>query len=649
MQGTVTNVQEIRTYRKRMSLLTALFKDRSGGIKVLWFNQPYLKDALKKGEEFLLAGKVVRDKEGLYLASPSHEKLSHSLTHIGRIVPVYAETAGVSSRWLRAMVKTVLAQTKDIPETLPEYLLKEKNFLPVQKALWQIHFPDSFKKAKEARNRFAFEELFYILLFILSERKKIASVKAPSIPFLPELMKRFTDRLPFQLTDAQRKTAWQILKDIEKPRPMNRLLQGDVGSGKTVVATMAALSVFKAGYQTAFMAPTEILAKQHFKTVSDLLAPFKMNIGLLTGKADRYVSKKLPNDFIEISRAKLLEKVKEGEIDILIGTHALIQNAVKFGNLGLLVLDEQHRFGVKQRANLLHRGSLIPHLLSMTATPIPRTLAMTIYGDLDLSLITELPKGRKHIKTSVIAPNERAKAYQLIQEQIQEGKQVFVICPRIDPASAKPARPAGGATAGKKNQMIEMKAVKEEHKKLSEEVFPQFTVDMLHGKISSRAKEEVMKRFKRGKIHLLVATSVVEVGMDIPNATVMMIEGADRFGLAQLHQFRGRVGRSDLQSYCFLFSESGSAKSKQRLKALVESDSGFALAEKDLRLRGPGDFAGTKQWGLADFAMEQLTNLALVEEAREAAKAVLEKDISLKNHPMLKAKVEELKDRLHLE
>ena len=461
---------------------------------------------------------------------------------------------------------------KEVPETLEQEILKERNFLPLKQALWQIHFPDSIQDAEQAVKRFSFEELFHILLFILSERKKIASIKAPPIPLQEDLMKRFTSKLPFQLTDDQKKTAWYILKDMEKPRPMNRLLQGDVGSGKTVVAAMAILSVVKARlpdgqawYQAALLAPTEILAQQHHKTVAEALTPFKITIGLLTGKTDRFISPKLPNDYIEISREKLLEKIKNNKIEVLIGTHSLTQDTVKFANLALVVIDEQHRFGVKQRANLLRKPGLIPHLLSMTATPIPRTLAMTIYGDLDLSTITQLPKGRKQVITHIVSPAERVKAYNAIRQQITQGRQAFVICPRIERTEKSP-------------KDVDVKTVKEEYEKLSKKVFPDLRVEMLHGKMPSKEKEQVMRRFKFKKIDILVSTSVVEVEVDIPNATVMMIEGADRFGLAQLHQFRGRVGRAEHQSYCFLFCESRSTSARQRLKALERHASGFELA-----------------------------------------------------------------------
>jgi len=638
-KGELTNLKKIQTFKKRFSLTSAILKDATGSLRIVWFNQPYLAEYFTSGDVVLVAGKVTRDKDGIAFVNPSHEKDHSSLTHVGRIIPVYPETRGISSRWLRTIMKRVLATISDIPETLPESIVQEKRFLPTKQALWQIHFPNSMESVDAAAKRFAFEELFYILLFVLSERKKIAEVKAPAIPFDPSLMKRLTNSLPFQLTDSQKKAAWIILKDLGKPRPMNRLLQGDVGSGKTVVGAMAALATVKAGEQVAFLSPTEILAKQHFKTVSEILQKFKVMIGLLTGSADRFVSPKLPNDVIEISRARLLKKTLEGDIDILVGTHALIEDKVKFGKLGLLVVDEQHRFGIKQRAKLLRRSVLIPHLLSMTATPIPRTLALTIYGDLDLTLIKELPEGRKKIITKVIAPSARKSAYQFIAKQVEKGRQVFVICPRIEKSEIR----------NPKSETFEVKNVKEEYEKLSQEVFPGLRVGMLHGKLSSREKEEVMKKVKLGKTDILVSTSVVEVGVDIPNATVMMIEGADRFGLAQLHQFRGRVGRAEHQSYCLLFAESNSPNARARLKALEQLDNGFELAERDLKIRGPGDFAGTKQWGIPDFAMTQLTNLELVQETREAATKILDEDIALKKYPLLKQKIQELRTKLHLE
>ncbi len=655
VRGKILDIKNVKTWKRKIFITEAIIEDKTSALKALWFNQPYLTKNLKIGEAYFFSGKVVSSKKGIYLSNPVYEKenlsqetqdLTSNLVHTGRLVPVYPETRGISSRWFRSAIKYILENLKSrIPDNLPEKILKENNFLPSEKALWQIHFPESEELVQKAKLRFSFEELFFIQLFVLRERNKLAQEKAAAIPADIDLIKRFVDSLDFKLTDAQRKSAWQILKDIEKPRPMNRLLEGDVGSGKTVVAAIAALNVARAGYQTAFMAPTEILAKQHFNGISKALQNFKLDIGLLTGKSDKFTSKKLKNDFIEISRKKLLEKSSNNEINILIGTHALIQDKVKFGKLALVVLDEQHRFGVEQRAKLCKRnagkdGQIIPHLLSMTATPIPRTLALTIYGDLDLSLIDELPKGRKKVETKVISPEERKKAYDFIRKEVKKGRQVFVICPRIE----KPEE-------GKKDVMgwSEAKAVKEEYKKLSEEIFPDLKVGMLHGKIASAEKERTMRDFKNQKTDILVSTSVVEVGVDIPNATVMMIEGADRFGLAQLHQFRGRVGRGKYQSYCFLFTESPSANTKARLKALVNCESGFELAEKDLEIRGPGDFLGVKQWGIPDLMMSSLKDLNLVQKTRESAKEILQQDPQLKNYPLLQARLKNFRERIHLE
>jgi ATP-dependent DNA helicase RecG len=410
-----------------------------------------------------------------------------------------------------------------------------------------------------------------------------------------------------------------------------------------VVAAMAALNTIKHGYQTAFMAPTEILSKQHFQEIAKLFSDFRINIGLLTGKQDQFRSKKLKNQVIEISRAKLLKKTLEGEIDILIGTHALIQDKVKFGKLGLVVLDEQHRFGVEQRAKLCRNQSLVPHLLSMTATPIPRTLALTVYGDLDLSLIDELPKGRKKIITKIVKPDQRKEIYEFIRKEVKKGRQVFVICPRIE------GNDKNEELSEAKMSWAKVKAVKDEYEKLDKEVFPDLKIGMLHGKMTPKEKEVIMKDFKNKKTDILVSTSVVEVGIDVPNATVMMIEGSERFGLAQLHQFRGRVGRGEHQSYCLLFTDSSSSKTRQRLNALIKSENGFALAEKDLEIRGPGDFSGTRQWGIPDLMMSSLKDIFLVEKTRESAKQILTQDPYLKNFPQLREKLDRFRQRIHLE
>jgi len=629
VQGKILEIKNTITWKRRMAITEAIVKDDSGAVKVIWFNQPYLVDTLKQGNLVCLAGKVALGKKsysGIYLSSPAYEKISlnekKKLIHTGGLIPVYPETEGLSSRWLRYILRPLLAQfKKKIEDTLPELIKKEEKLLPLNQALWQIHFPDSKELSEKARKRFSFQELFLIQLNILREKMRLKKEKAISIPFNLKTIKSFVDSLPFKLTNAQRKSSWQILKDIEKPRPMNRLLEGDVGSGKTVVATIAALNTAKAGYQTAFMAPTEILANQHFKNLKEILKDFKLKIGILTRNNYRICEKKL-------TKKKFLEKVRKSEIDIVIGTHALIQKEVKFGKLAFVILDEQHRFGVEQRTQLCQQKGFVPHFLSMTATPIPRTLALTIYGDLDLSLLDEMPKGRKKIITKVIPPKEREKVYDFIKDEVKKGKQVFVICPRIEDT---------GTTTSWSNT----KAVKKEYERLSRKVFPKLNLAMLHGRMKAKEKEEIMKKMKQKEIDILVSTSVVEVGIDIQNATLMMIEGADKFGLSQLHQFRGRVGRGKDQSFCFLFTDSNAKKTRMRLKALLNSKSGFELAEKDLEIRGPGEVFGARQWGIPDLAMSSLTDVFLVEKTRSWAQRILQQDPQLKRYPTL---AEEIKD-----
>ncbi|MCX6764254.1 MAG: ATP-dependent DNA helicase RecG [Candidatus Nealsonbacteria bacterium] len=664
VQGEILEIETTRTWKRKIFLTQAVLKDETGAIKIIWFNQPYLINVLKKGDKVCLAGKLTLGKKGLYFANPAYEKIyltdqSKILIHTGRLVPVYPETQGLSSRWLRFILRPVLMELKNkIEDPLPQKIKEKNKLLDLNKALWQIHFPDSINLAKAAQERLSFDELFFIELLVLKERMKINQQKGVSIPINVELVKKLVSSLPFRLTDSQKKCGWQILKDIEKSRPMNRLLEGDVGSGKTVVAALAILNTTKARFQVAFMAPTEILAKQHFQGVSKLLGNFNLNVGLLTGKSDKFISKRLKNQVIEASRKKILEKVLEGEIDLLIGTHALIQDQVKFKNLALVILDEQHRFGVEQRARLIAKekqknNGKVPHLLSMTATPIPRTLALTIYGDLDLSLINEMPKGRKKIITKIISPANRPKAYKFIEKQAKSGRQVFVICPRIEPKNSEELKKIPESLLTQKDKALlnwaEVKAVKEEYEKLSQKIFPDLKVGMLHGKLSSGEKEKVMADFKKKKIQILVSTSVVEVGVDIPEATVMMIEGAERFGLAQLHQFRGRVGRSLYQSFCFLFTDSPAKKTKLRLKALVKCNNGFELSEKDLQIRGPGNVLGTRQWGIPDLAMSALKDIFLVEKIRKEAKDLLDSDPELKKHLLLAKKLGEFQKIIHLE
>jgi ATP-dependent DNA helicase RecG len=664
LRAELIEIEQEKTWKRKLSITKAIVQDDSGAIQIVWFNQPYLAKNLKKGDQLLLSGKISMGKEGSYLSSPTYEKIGSKnemnfsdATHLGRIVPIYSGTQGLSSRWLRYILKPLLLNFKNkIPETLPERILDKYDLLGLEESLWQVHFPDSLEAAEVARARFLFEELFFISLFNLQKRIKMLNTKAPIFQTNLPLIKKFLDNLPFQLTDAQKKAAWQILKDLEMGYPMNRLLQGDVGSGKTVVAAMAALNIVKAKGQVVIMAPTEILTKQHFQTIFNFFKDFNLNIGILTGKVDKFYSKKLKSDTIEVSRQKLLKMTLNGDIDILIGTQALIvpagkritaENKVKFKNLGMVVIDEQHRFGVNQRARLAgaQANQAIPHFLSMTATPIPRSLALSVWGDLDISIIDQMPEGRKKVETEIVEPSGRKKIYDFMRKEAKKGNQIFVICPRIEPKdpAEQDSKKAGWF------EQAEMKTVKEEYEKLSKDIFPDLKIEMLHGKMKPKEKDLVMKNFKKKKFDILVATSVVEVGIDIPSATVIVIEGAERFGLAQLHQFRGRVGRGDAQSYCFLFTSSGSAKNNQRLKALKKYDDGFKLAEMDLKIRGPGDFFGVKQWGLPDYAMAALKDMDLVSKTKEAAKDILKEDPGFKKYPLIKRRLEGFESKVHLE
>ncbi|MEK7160996.1 MAG: ATP-dependent DNA helicase RecG, partial [Patescibacteria group bacterium] len=510
------------------------------------------------------------------------------------------------------------------------------------------------------RRRLAFDELFLIQAFGQQQKILWQSENAPLVSFDQKLIKSFVASLPFTLTDGQRKAAWEILQDLAKPRPMNRLLEGDVGSGKTIVALIAALQCANAGWQIAFMAPTEILAQQHFKEVALRLKNYPLKIALLTNSTSSLAEE---GQTASVAKKQILTAIKTGQIKIVIGTHALIQKSVCFKNLALAVVDEQHRFGVQQRA-ALQKNTLdlcdglphsVPHLLSMTATPIPRTLALAIYGDLDLSLLKELPRGRQKIITKIIPPDERKTDYEFIRQEIKKGRQAFVICPRIEIANNHKLNTPGpnenylSEIHDPFASLNEVKAVKQEVEKLTIKIFPEFKITALHGKLKPAEKNKTMADFKAGEINILVSTSVVEVGIDIQNATVMMIEGAERFGLAQLHQFRGRVGRGEHQSFCLLLTDSSSAKTNQRLKALLTAKSGFELAEKDLALRGPGEFYGSNQWGLPDLSMASLSDVGLLKEVRQEAIKLFKTDPELKNNPRLKERLRDFQVLIHPE
>ncbi|MBI2626768.1 MAG: ATP-dependent DNA helicase RecG [Parcubacteria group bacterium] len=675
--GKIVSIKNQRTWKHRLILTNAEIEDETGVIKTIWYNQPFLIKTLKEGLNISLSGNVKLDKYGLYLQNPSYEIISQisqdssfprpyanggadkiqvsRLKHTGRLVPIYPETERLSSRYLRFLIKPLLNKIGPIPEWLPSLILKKHNLPAIRKALVQIHFPNSEEETKSAKKRFAFEELFLFQLKALQERKRLKTSSASIISFNKQLIKEFVGSLPYKLTNAQRIALWEIIQDLNKPHPMNRLLNGDVGSGKTIVAAAAALEVAKTNYQVAYLAPTEILSHQHFITFKNVLKNFNLTLAVVTGSGAKVFEDGLE---YEIKKPRLIERLAKGEIHIVIGTHALIQKSINFKDLALVIIDEQHRFGVKQRAELLKKGyeNRIPHLLSMTATPIPRTLALALYGDLDLSVLNEMPKGRQKIKTELVGINQREKAYEFIRNHIKIGRQVFVICPRIDvkridsnnqqPTINYQSKPLRQLSL-KESETLEKKAVVTEYEKLSKNIFPDLKVAMLHGKMRPKEKGTIMQQFKNKEFDILVATSVIEVGIDIPNATVMAIEGAEYFGLAQLHQFRGRVGRGEYQSHCLLFIESPMVATTRRLSALLKYDDGFRLAEMDLKIRGPGEFLGSEQSGIPDLVMSSLTDLELIKKTRNEAKLILESGIE--KYPRIEQKLTEFSQTIHLE
>ncbi|HEV7677318.1 MAG TPA: ATP-dependent DNA helicase RecG [Candidatus Dormibacteraeota bacterium] len=594
--------------RRRMFLVEATVEDDTGRASVIWFNQPFLVKEIKRGDELLLSGKVELGNRGLTLKNPTREHVRDGQRHVGRLVPVYPETEGLTSRFLRERIEPLLPVTQAIDDPLPPRVRAAENLLPLGEALRQVHFPDDPELRDRALERIAFEELFLLQIAVQRAKRRRLAGAGVVIPFDAEVAKAFTASLPFRLTDAQRIAAYQILQDMAADGPMNRLLQGDVGSGKTVVATMAAHMAHAAGYQTAFMAPTEILARQHHTTLTRLLEPHGISVRLLSGSTTQR------------ARREVLDGIAAGHDTVLVGTHALIEDDVVLAQLGLVVVDEQHRFGILQRQRLRAKSTVMPNFLAMTATPIPRSLALTMYGDVDLSEIRELPPGRQPVQTTVVAPYGRDDAYAFVRQQVVEGRQAFVICPLIE-----------------ESDKLEVRSAVQEYERLRDEVFPDLRVELLHGRMPGKEKDERMQRFATGQADVLVSTSVVEVGVDVPNATVMMIEGAERFGLAQLHQFRGRVGRREHASFCLLLQGSADDEGSARLRAVAETRSGFDLAEIDLHLRGPGDVlsAEMRQSGLPNVAVGDLLDQAMIGRVSDAASQWLDMDPDLAGHPPL--------------
>jgi len=602
--GTIEKIEMRAVRGGRMKLTEAVVSDGTGSIRVTWFNQPWIANKLKPGKGIVLSGKVDQYLGRLTMSSPEWEPLERHQLHTNRIVPVYPLTAGVSGKWLRRVIHSVVQRLASrIPDPIPDQIRQSAGLVPLSVALQQIHFPDDLDQLEKAQHRLAFGEMFLLQLGVLGQKQDWEQLVTEPLPVEDQWLDHFTNNLPYTLTDAQKGAVRDIRQDMTSAKPMNRLLQGDVGSGKTVVAA-AAIGISAANKaQSAFMAPTSILAEQHFQTLRELLP----------------AAAKIPEDSIrlligatpEAEKKEIRQGLEEGTIQAIIGTHALIEDPVNFKQLGLVIIDEQHRFGVEQRAALRNKGQN-PNLLVMTATPIPRSLALTVFGDLDLTLLDEMPPGRQPVETRVVIPRERSRAHVFITSQIEKGKQAFIIYPLVEGS-----------------EKVQTKAAVDEHQALQENVFPSYKVGLLHGRLRQDEKEQAMGAFRKGEYDVLVSTSVVEVGVDIPNATVMVIEGANHFGLAQLHQFRGRVGRGDSQSYCLLIPDRDDDNENARLDAMQATNDGFELAELDLEQRGPGDFLGTRQSGFAQLRTAQLTDVRLIEKARREAIRLFEVDPEL--------------------
>ena len=607
---------------KQMVLVRATLEDETGAVPAVWFNQPYIAQRLRKGDVVVVHGKVKYNRAGnLEFQSPEFEAARDEQRHVGTLAPVYHETYKLSSRQLRNFILPVLQQVAPkLEDAVPADVLAAEGLMPIGDALRAVHEPASHDESDAGRRRVAFEELFLLHLAAERARRRRMHGAGVVVPYDIELAREFTRSLPFTLTGAQRVAAHQILSDMAEPGPMNRLLQGDVGSGKTVVAALAALMAHRAGRQTAVMAPTEILARQHAATLDALLTPHGLPPRLLVGSTGAS------------ARREILAALAAGHDALVVGTHALIEDDVVMENLGLAVVDEQHRFGVAQRQRLRQKSGVMPNFLAMTATPIPRSLALTVYGDVDLSSLHELPPGRIPVQTQVVPPLERDAAYGFVREQVRAGAQAFVICPLIE-----------------ESDKLGSKAATAEHARLQQVVFPDLRVDLLHGRMPARDKEQRMARFVAGDTDVLVSTSVVEVGVDVPNASVMVIEGAERFGLAQLHQFRGRVGRGSRSSFCLLFEGGVDEGSSRRLHLLSTHTSGFELADQDLRDRKPGDLVGLRQHGLPEMQAADLLDEALSMRARDAACRVLDEDPSLTAYPPLTAAMERYRDVFDLD
>ncbi len=667
--GQIGGLKTRKAWRSKVPIAEGWVEDGTARMKIMWFNQPYIAKMVTSGTYVKLTGKIAGTEPKLYLANPEIERLDSlpldrsgsifgtDTPHDDTLYPIYAESKGVTSKWFFHTVQKCFEKgvLDTLTDPIPASIRDRYHLPPLTTALIWIHTPKKAAHAESARKRFAFEEVFTIQIAKAMERAHADSGESYRFNTEETHLRAFTDRFPFALTKAQKHAIDAILKDFSGTHAMSRLLEGDVGSGKTAVAASTAYAVATSrppeglgkkleygNLQVAYMAPTEILARQQFESFIQYFAHLPIQIGLLTGsECLKYPSKVDDGKPTKISKAQLLRWVKNGEIPILIGTHALIYKSVSFKHLAFVIIDEQHRFGTAQRRALAKKDERMPHLLSMTATPIPRTLALTVYGDLDLTLLDEMPKGRKPIITKITPPSQTKTMYEHVQEELKNGRQAYVICPRIEEPDETT-----------ENTLI-LKSVTEEASRLRREVFPDARIAILHSKMKPTEKEDVMKRFLAYAIDILVATSVVEVGVNVPNATTIIIEGAERFGLAQLHQLRGRVLRGTHQAYCFIVtskdSQSKSGRGADRLKAFVNAKNGFELAEYDLTLRGSGELYGMKQWGLSDLGMEALKNIKMVEAARTEAQALISYDPTLAQHPLIRQKISTLNTELHME
>ena len=617
--GTVeaADMREVRG--GRMKLTEATISDGTGSLRVTWFNQPWILKKLKPGTAIVLSGKVDQYLGRLTMSNPEWEPLEQRQLHTNRIVPVYPLTAGVSGKWLRRVISSVVDRMAPrVPDPLPASTRASAELIGLQRALRQAHFPDSWETLKAAQHRLAFDEMFMLQLGVSRQKQEWEQLQTEPLEVDQSWVETFLEGLPYDLTAAQGRALEDIRKDMAAATPMNRLLQGDVGSGKTVVAAVGIGIAFANGAQAALMAPTSILAEQHYRTLLDLLPSTtgmqREQIRLLIGATP------------DSEKEQIRSQLQSGEITLVVGTHALIEDPIQFQRLGYVIIDEQHRFGVEQRARLRDKGDN-PNLLVMTATPIPRSLALTVYGDLELTVLDEMPPGRQVVETRIMFPRERNRAYNFIRSQLEEGFQAFIIFPLVEGSDK-----------------VQTKAAVDEHAEIQEQIFPAYNVGLLHGRLKQDEKDAVMEQFRSGDLHVLVSTSVVEVGVDIANASVMLVEGANHFGLAQLHQFRGRVGRGTAQSYCILIPDEPDDTQNERLQAMATTSDGFRLAELDLDHRGPGDFLGTRQSGFAELRMAQLTDIRLIEKARREAQRIFDDDPELHKpeHQLLAKELERL-------